>query len=164
MTADLKKARVKARELLDRFGITEAPIPIFEIANACGYSTEAFNPMRLDKKYQKVSGVISINDMKIIYNQNDAPVRVKFTIAHELGHAILKHELPKGVSFHMRSAIFDPEISDVEKEADEFAAELLVPELLLRKALSEAKNTREIAEDFDVSTLVISRRIKELEL
>ena len=48
--------------------------------------------------------------------------RVRYSIAHEVGHLVL-HPTIKG------------QISDAEKEADQFAAELLMPEIAMRREL-----------------------------
>jgi len=49
--------------------------------------------------------------------------RVRYSIAHELGHLVL-HPTIKG------------QISDAEKEADQFAAEFLMPEIAMRRELA----------------------------
>ena len=76
-------------------------------------------------------------DIRTIYvNILDPEVRQRFTIAHEIGHILLGHE---GISYR------DPnneQYNDLVKRMNEvsangFAAELLMPERLLRKALEK---------------------------
>jgi Zn-dependent peptidase ImmA (M78 family)/DNA-binding XRE family transcriptional regulator len=60
----------------------------------------------------------------VIFLSSDRPGdRVRWNIAHELGHMVLHHAI-KG------------QISSVEREADEFAAELLMPESAMRREIT----------------------------
>jgi hypothetical protein len=68
--------------------------------------------------------------------QSDPLVRQRFTIAHELGHAILRHKVPE---------------NRLEIEADAFAAELLIPRSQLREAVNEGLGFRAIAGRFQAS-------------
>lgn len=77
------------------------------------------------------------NDLYIgtIYvNILDPEFRQRFTIAHEIGHILLGHE---GISHRDTSYTIYKDLIERMNEvsANAFAAELLMPELLLRKAL-----------------------------
>lgn len=71
---------------------------------------------------------------EIRINKYEPLVRQRFTIAHEIGHILLGHE---GVSFrdtnYQQYNDFIKRMNEVN--ANSFAAELLMPEKLLRKAL-----------------------------
>jgi len=60
--------------------------------------------------------------MIIGVNSNHSIVRQRFTIAHELGHFLLGHELGEKII----DDVFDRP-TDKEKDANEFAAQLLMP-------------------------------------
>lgn len=62
----------------------------------------------------------------IFYNQDEADYRVRFSIAHEYGHYCLGHE--------MNLKQTNPKYQKQEVEANCFAAQLLMPEQLLRVA------------------------------
>lgn len=64
----------------------------------------------------------------ILFDQEKPPVRIRFTIAHELGHLILGHVTPE--------RDVDPDweqrqIETVEADANQFAARLLAPACVL---------------------------------
>jgi Zn-dependent peptidase ImmA (M78 family) len=58
----------------------------------------------------------------ILLNGADAAARLRFTLAHELGHHVLEHEQSVDTQ-----AALDRPVREVERQANAFAAELLVP-------------------------------------
>lgn len=61
----------------------------------------------------------------IVISNSDSPIdRIRFSIAHELGHLVLHSQNLTG------------SYEDIEKQADIFASEFLMPETVLRKELS----------------------------
>lgn len=78
----------------------------------------------IDYKENGFSGVTSKteNGSYLIFVNRNMPVdRIRFTLAHELGHIIM-HEYPT---------------SNMEKEAHEFASEFLMPSLEIRKYITD---------------------------
>lgn len=73
---------------------------------------------------------------EIRINKYEPLVRQRFTIAHEIGHILLGHE---GISYrdtnYQQYNDFIKRMNEVN--ANSFAAELLMPEILLRKALEK---------------------------
>jgi len=66
----------------------------------------------------------------ITYNANSLEARCRFSIAHELGHYVLEH---RPISF---SELFNGDLSRdarQEREANIFAAELLMPKVTLSR-------------------------------
>src|ERR1039458_3177910 len=60
--------------------------------------------------------------------------RKRFTIAHEIGHFVIPHHrLLKNVCDEKKIEAFDSRLNRPEVEANEFAAELLLPSALLVK-------------------------------
>lgn len=81
--------------------------------------------------------------------------RTRFTVAHELGHIVLHGE--QLLELHTRP---DDEYADqLEREANTFAAHLLVPDAALKRLPTARPET--IATRFGVSVLMASRRIEE---
>lgn len=104
-----------------------------------------------------------------VWEQHDRgyPPRARFTVAHELGHHLLRHHS----RFHVDLAtlpsegpgdhLFDPRL---EREANDFAANLLMPATLVRIAYSPGAPARSLAAQFEVSPLAMSYRLVNLGL
>lgn len=85
-----------------------------------------------DCPYEDFDGVSLITDngfRLIIVNKNCGNDRIRWTLAHELGHCLM----------HENIALFVNENRDKEKEANEFAAEFLLPECETKKAFVNIK-------------------------
>ncbi|XVL44156.1 ImmA/IrrE family metallo-endopeptidase [Staphylococcus equorum] len=83
------------------------------------------------------SGYYDSEKDKIIINPLEHKNRKRFTLAHELGHALLEHE---GISFRTKDKVKYKDIIEKmrETEANKFAAQLLMPKELVRYLLIEA--------------------------
>lgn len=64
----------------------------------------------------------------IVYEDSDTPGRIRFTVAHELGHILLGHEIESGFGHYRRIVRNKPM---TETQADEFAARILAPACVL---------------------------------
>ena len=97
----------------------------------------------------KISGVLILEKSsgRIGVNKSHPPVRKRFTIAHEIGHYILQHAR-KGSVFvdlpyrHMSLKMFRDSNSSTgekwqEREANAFAASLLMPADLISSAIKK---------------------------
>lgn len=101
--------------------------------------------------------LIEMNGANIIfYNQDEIECRVRFSIIHEYGHYILGHK--------MNLSVEDPLYGTQEIEANCFAAQMLMPEQLLRVCSYRGISiTREfVIEAFGVSAEAAQRRINTL--
>lgn len=88
--------------------------------------------------------------------------RERFTIAHEIGHYII----PWHENLQQCDEIVDFKSEDtIECEANDFASELLVPKSNLLEDIKRKKVTlsliKSLAEKYDVSLVVMARRILE---
>lgn len=95
------------------------------------------------------------------YNADEISYRSRFTIAHELGHVLLGH-VNEG-NPRQRDTTFsngDP----IERAANMFAAELIMPDFKVRELYGSARNIQQLAEAFGVSTAAMSYRLKNLGL
>lgn len=105
-------------------------------------------------------------------NSIDSPSRQRFTIAHELGHLILHVELDLHVDKHfpigLRSETSAKGVDDHEIEANQFAAELLMPSEWIRREVELLRGTdvdraiSKLAEKYEVSTEAMSIRLSAL--
>ena len=110
---------------------------------------------------------------RILANTTKGLRRVRFTIAHELGHFLLEHHVPAGVhegGFMCDSADLDgkqrqdPQQARQEDEANRFAIALLVPDARLGVLQANAIDLDVIASMADrlkVSLQALARRYVE---
>jgi hypothetical protein len=93
--------------------------------------------------------------------QERAPTaRERWRLAHEVGHHVLHgdHPVPRQAQW---------EKNELEHEADLFAAELLMPEALVEKAVKELEgriDIEEIARSFRVGRQEMEKRLRQLGL
>lgn len=83
---------------------------------------------------------------QIIYRDSENRGRTRFTIAHELGHILLGHELTDSRGLYRTAS---DRREPAETQADEFAARLLAPACILWGL--EAYEAEEIARICDIS-------------
>ena len=100
----------------------------------------------------------------IVINKNQNLRRKRFTLAHEIGHYLLGHLSNVDFGLTCRNSKSAEGIDIEEIEANTFAAELLVPEMLIREWHKANKSPHFLAEIFNVSESVINYRLKNLEL
>ena len=91
----------------------------------------------------------------MLVNSRLGPGRFRFSIAHELGHYLLRHRPVEHIDGERNP--------QQERQADVFAAELLLPEEYLRADL-ETRTLPELAERYRVSRQALSIRLKNLGL
>lgn len=92
----------------------------------------------------------------IFYNQDEVEYRIRFGIMHEFGHYVLGHK------FNLKE--IDPLYHKQELEANCFAAQMLMPEQILRECKNRGKvlSVDFIIQSFDVSEDAASKRKKTL--
>ena len=155
--ADYTKAKRAARAVLAKNYITDIPVSIMGIIENYGIKVES---RRFDAPYNNVAGFISLHDGLIVVNQDDPPNRRKFTLAHELGHLVLHRDAllnDKNRSILYRMPIGQTNTDPLEREANCFAANILVPDEFLE--IYENEGTDVIARMFDVSVDVAGFRL-----
>ena len=156
------EAEYSAKEVLDGFykgKEISLPIPIEEIAKHLGLTVQVVNFTEAN-----VSGVYQRDSKSIYVSDKDSEERRVFTIAHELGHAIMHKDYPGEVFYRNDtvptngSGLPDPK----EQEANWFAASILMPREIVEKYWKFAKDEREMADLFGVSYPAIHYRLKNL--
>jgi len=159
--ADYKKAQRQALNLLDKYGFEKPLINVIAIAQNEGLTIKEFDQDDISK-LKNIAGFFDPKSKTIYINKSDPPNRKTFTIAHELGHYTLGHTPEKyGVLPRWQQPGIEKEPE--EKEADCFAANLLVPEKILRKIIQEYNlsnnDTSLLSRMFGVSEDVIRYRL-----
>ena len=161
-------------QILDEYKINELPVPVNEIAVKRGLEIKPYDLC------EYVSGVLVIKDGLgfIGYNPTESKVRQRFTVAHELGHYELHNKQNESAlfvdkEFKVEFRNQDSSTGEMlrEREANAFAAALLMPEKLLIKEiknhhfeLSDDDNLLELAKLFNVSVSAMTFRLMNLKL
>jgi Zn-dependent peptidase ImmA (M78 family) len=110
-----------------------------------------------DKK--NISGFFDCEERAIFVNKEEWPLRQTFTIAHELGHKVLHEELAQSGEYRvlLRDQDYFGE-EPHEKEANAFAAHLLVPRFLLDEYWKYL-TVEQLSQLFAVSVPMIKNRL-----
>ena len=159
-----KIARDKAWETLIECGISELPINLAEVVNRYGiylikYSDSGYISRH---NYPNEDGYSRLVDNKpvIYYNDNKPTRRIRFTIAHEIGHILLGH-LSQGETLHRNT---ENDVSDTrEQQANVFARDILMPATVLHSLnVSSADDISNICNVSTQSAEISFNRLLEL--
>lgn len=107
---------------------------------------------------------IENNQRVILINSEQPAARKRFTIAHELGHHVLGHT-ESGHMFRDKAPDMNPYgAPPQEREANSFAASLLMPPEVVHELVVELGNSElsYLAKCFQVSEQAMSIRLKTL--
>ncbi|MBI3485888.1 ImmA/IrrE family metallo-endopeptidase [Candidatus Daviesbacteria bacterium] len=159
----LDQIELKARDILEQtigdINFIEPPIDLAKILEhfQLKLSIASF-------KDQNVAGAFD-KDQKMIYlAKNEPPKRQLFTVAHEIGHVVLDHKKTQDVFYRHQASSFNGADLEEEKEANFFAASLLIPKELVKRFWSIHKDIELIAAYFGVSRSAAFWRLKNLRL
>jgi len=144
-----RAARRRAQEVLKMMGATEPPVDVFGVARTLGFDVLLFEFAASTSAVTFIEGDVR----SIGVNSEHAPTRRRFSVAHELGHYLSGHESYDHDAVHVedRPVWLDPQ-NRQETEANEFAAELLMPErLLCRDVAAHGLDVPTLARRYDVS-------------
>lgn len=179
---DIAQVQSRAREVaLEHNPSGLVPFPFQEMAKSLGDVDITTIPLSTN---QGVSGAIFVqpdNRFTILINQNKPENRRYFTIAHEFAHyflhadwlrsnpiqgAVDHSELLDGQGMLLRPDIPEEATVDFQKEreANNFAAELLMPEDKVREFWELTKDIEECARAFQVSSSAMAIRLERLHL
>lgn len=138
-------ARNIARKILNDAGIKNPPILIKDVIACIKKDRDvSVYPWAFGDNTDGIQ-VASGDTSTIGYNKNQHPHRQRFTVAHEIGHLLLGHTA-KNFILDLNSR--KPE----EIEANQFAAELLMPLAMLKEDFQNGnKDIKYIAERYNVS-------------
>lgn len=151
-------ARNVARQLLKDAKIDCAPIMIRDVVSHIKKSSDlSVYPWAFGDNTDGIQ-VTHGESATIGYNQDQHRHRQRFTVAHEIGHFMMGHT--------NGNSTFDLDSKKPEEiEANQFAAELLIPLSLLNKELKSGnKDVGNIARVFDVSKESIWWKLRECNL
>jgi len=164
----------RAEEILRQTRLLRVPVDVELVAHRLNLRTEAA-PLG-----ETVSGLLVVEKGHgvIGYNATQAFVRQRFTIAHEIGHFVLhRSDTPSDLFIDTHYIVYRrDELSSTgedrrEREANRFAAALLMPADLLRTEIQkqpfdfgDEEMLPALANKFQVSTQAMSIRLSYLDL
>jgi len=158
-----KKSKVKEYLKINGDGI---PVDPFLIAEKLGITVR-----EAEFNSDRISGMIENNHGKVtIYIRgSDSASRKRFTLAHELGHYALHmnndNTFVDGYEIFERSDFSNYTDRQKEKEANNFAADLLMPAERVKKMWPECLYSKELmAAKFKVSLQAMDIRLSMLGL
>ncbi|MBB5913930.1 Zn-dependent peptidase ImmA (M78 family)/transcriptional regulator with XRE-family HTH domain [Nocardia transvalensis] len=155
LTTPSDAARAVRRALRVPPGPVESVVQLLESAGALVVCRELVAPVPLDSGTETVpvdavSCAPGDEDPLVVLNSGTPAERQRFTLAHELGHMVM-HAIPH---------------PDQEKQANSFAAELLMPARAAREALRSqpvsVPRLLELKQDWNVSMWALLRRAHTL--
>jgi Zn-dependent peptidase ImmA (M78 family) len=165
----------KAEQILRDTDCYHVPVPIGVVAHRLGLATEAV------VLTEDTSGMLVVEgDVGAIgYNASHAPVRQRFTIAHEIAHYVLhaKKKNQRSKVFIDRYVTFRRDENSSkgddrqEVEANQFGAALLAPRALVQHEiqrheldLDDEDDIALLAKRFQVSLAAMTNRLANLRL
>lgn len=157
---DYKHVFAEVERILQENFVVAPPIKIDEIVRNYGLSLAAVD-FSSSPEWKDVAGYLNAQERKIYLNSADSGARQAFTVAHELGHWLLHRDKLDDPDYAIlyRKPLGEKGTDTIEKEANVFAANLLVPRALLDKYKDD--DAGRIAKIFGVSSDVIGYRLKD---
>lgn len=134
------------------------PVQIIKLANILD-----INVYKSTFEKQGTSGAIvkdvEKNEYRIYIKKDDAQVRQRFTVAHELGHYLLHKD--KLEDEHYDDIMFRDNLStQEEEEANYFAGCVLMNKEPLMKIYNLLKDRKELSKIFEVSEIAMKIRLE----
>lgn len=164
-----KRPSVAAHELLNRIGVEHPPVDVLRAAEILGAQV-------VSRKLQPETSGMLVRDSGVTViglNSSHHEVRRRFSVAHELGHLLLHPGRPlllhETVRVNFRDATSSTATDTEEIEANAFAAELLMPEEMVRDQVARAGRPTDrrqfvhrLSETFAVSKQAMEIRLVNL--
>jgi Zn-dependent peptidase ImmA (M78 family) len=171
----VRLARTAAEKLVERLGLHKAPIEVERVAAALDLRIVATDDLGSD-----ISGLLvsRVGAASIAVRRTDPLVRRRFTIAHEIGHFVMRHYMRRNELVHAdehaqvmyRSPKASEGLDPLEVQANQFAASLLMPSRLLRDRAEQLQrplfedDVKMLADEFKVSEQAMTIRLTTLGL
>lgn len=155
----------QARLVYDRYWGDDLGVPVdpYRIANALGLQViETTLPREVSGALVGLPG----QDPVVLLEQSDSRARKRFTCAHELGHFIARSATSDTTPDYHYIDLRDPQSSNGSKAdevfANAFAAELVMPDHLVKRAARGTHAVWQLADQFGVSVDAMTIRLRAL--
>jgi transcriptional regulator with XRE-family HTH domain len=153
-----------ADTLLEAAEVHVPPVPIDELAAGCGARVIPWN-------FDDLAGLLLVQDSGAVIGVNlrHKRTRQRLTLAHELGHHLLRHTDDVYLDL---SGDLSPNVTGghpgydwgAEQAATQFAASLLMPSGMVRREAARHVGVGALAHVFDVNPTVMAIRLATLGL
>jgi Zn-dependent peptidase ImmA (M78 family) len=141
---------VMAQNIVIQYGYTSKNLPV-DVSQIIKDKNIVLSEVKLQ---DDISGVLDTRKNPVILiNSTHSPQRKRFTMAHELAHFLLQSnqsDVFMDSKMYFRSSFSAEGKYDVEKQANRFAAELLIPTNILLEIMDEDSNLAQITDDEDI--------------
>lgn len=149
--------RSLTEDILTKSGLGEPPVDVYKIAETVKLKIVPFDFA------DSISAVLKKQKLIIGVNKNHSASRQRFSIAHEIGHFLLGHDLGIDENDFIDDRFDKP--TPIEREANLFAAVLLMPKGWVEKSVNEKSlDVPRLAREFKVSEQAVTIRLLELNL
>lgn len=156
------RARVIAEGVLENFWDDDSfPVDPFKISSELG--TDVFQA-DLPEDVSGLARRVGPGRPAIYVERSDGMKRQRFTCAHELGHLVDDEDRDVERIDRRRDTLSTKGIDKHEIFANEFAANLLMPQVAVRALRRRGMGVNAMAEFFGVSTVAMGHRIENLGL
>lgn len=145
--------RKEAQRVLKEVGITEPPVQLGRLTEFYVFVIEQ---MDWPEKY---AGRLDRGERKIRVNQHHGKEKQRFTVSHELGHYFIHRDVDTFVDDEKTNSD-----DEREKEANKFAAELLMPTAWVKRDYGMMPNPDALALKYEVSRQAMYIRLMEVRL
>ncbi len=163
MYNNYKIARNKAWKTLIECKICELPLNLAKVINHYGIYLIKYSDSDYIRRHSSPTedGYSRLMDKKPVIYYNDAkPIhRVRFTIAHEIGHILLGH-LSKGETLHRNTELDTQDFK--EQQANIFARDILMPAVVIHHLTSSHTDISNLCNVSEQSAYIRWERLQEL--
>ncbi len=154
---------IRARNLLNELGIKQPPTPVEDICSH--FDIECDFNAKIESEALLITGEARNRPLIAIKADQQYETKIRFSLAHELGHFIIpEHQSPKYLC--TLDDLNDYRGKNIESEANQFAAELLLPSPWLTHKIKRHDVTidmlTEIASKYETSLTSTAIQVAEL--
>lgn len=152
----------EARRLLAAENVKAPAVPVRQIAEKHAHVFEQSLPDDISGMLAPLNPPVKGKAWAIVVNRANAPLRKRFTMAHELGHLLMHNfttphaDANSAFKVRLRDSLSSDGSVLEEIEANQFAAELLIPEELLLPRL------RELGFDYGSEEVDVQKKLASL--
>lgn len=145
----------KSQDLLDRSGYIMGPVDLERICEIVSVQVERSDALYVTHNDLEILGAANFNSRKIKIYKHSNQNRERFTLAHEIGHFWLRHdvylrnEIVLAADLKLEASEEAAENYDrLEIQANIFASCILMPDRVFRNKLGDYRNELEIRDRF----------------
>lgn len=154
-----RRVEREAKRLLEEMAVVSPPINPVAAARDLGLDVVFAT---FSGESRGISGFYDCEENAIFVNEEEYPLRQTFTVAHELGHSVLHGDWARSADYQVLWRDPNKQHQDFrEKEANAFAASLLMPRELMDKYWNML-SVEQLSRLFAVSVPAIKNRLSFL--